>query len=83
MENLKSITESKHDELLALLNPLVDFMTENDFSYFLVAGKNGVCTRHMRGKFNDVFGMISGMAENNGEVKAILERSVNENKVKH
>lgn len=73
MEDLKPITETKHAELLALLNPLVDFMIDNKFNYFLVAGKDGTCTRHMRGKFLDVSGMISGMMENNDEVKAIVK----------
>lgn len=73
MDELTPITQTKHDELLMLLNPLVDFMIENNFSYFLVAGRDGVCTRHMRGKFLDVSGMISGMMENNDDVKSIVE----------
>jgi len=80
MENLKSISETKHSELLTLLDPLVDFMVENNYSYFLVAGKYGTCTRHMRGKKHDVSEMISGMAENNSDVKEILEYCFNENK---
>ena len=73
MENLQPVAQTKHAELLALLNPLVDFMTANNFNYFLVAGKDGTCTRHMRGNFLDVTGMISGMMETNDEVKAIIE----------
>lgn len=61
MENLKNITETKHEELLTLLNPLIDFMIENNFNYFLVAGKDGTCTRHLRGNFNDVTSIITGL----------------------
>lgn len=69
---LENIIETKHKELLTLLNPLVDFMIENGFSYFLVAGKDGTCTRHMRGEFDDVEGMIGGMALENKQVKNII-----------
>jgi hypothetical protein len=73
MSTLQNITETQHNELLTLLNPLVDFMTENGFSYFLVAGKDGTCTRHMRGQLIDVAGMIRGMMENNTCVREIIE----------
>lgn len=76
MNNLKAITDTKHQELLALLNPLVDFMIENKFNYFLVAGKDGVCTRHLRGQLDDVSGMITGFAENHNQIREILEDSV-------
>lgn len=75
---LEKITETKHKELLALLNPLIDFMTENNFNYFLVAGKDGVCTRHLRGEFDDVTAMLTGMMETNKQVRGMLEYSVNE-----
>ena len=76
---MEPITETKHKELLSLINPLVDFMTENKFSYFLVAGKDGVCTRHLRGEFDDVSGMIIGMMETNPKVKGIIEYCANDN----
>lgn len=74
--DLQKITEAKHKELLELLNPLIDFMVENNFNYFLVAGKDGTCTRHLRGEFDDVVGMVTGMAENNTQVHGLLKCSV-------
>ena len=71
--NLQTITENKHLELLALLDPLVDFMIANDYNYFMLAGKDGVCTRHMKGDFHDVTGMLTGMMEINKQVKGIVE----------
>lgn len=78
MKNLETIAETKHEELLSLLNPLVDFMIKNKYNYFLVAGKDGICTRHLRGEFDDLASMITGMMANNNQVKGILEYSVNE-----
>lgn len=75
---LEKLTETKHKELMELLNPLVDFMVENNFSYFLVAGKDGTCTRHLRGEYDDVTAMITGMMEANKQVRGMLEYSVNE-----
>lgn len=75
---LEKITETKHKELLALLNPLIDFMIENNFNYFLVAGKDGTCTRHLRGEFDDVTVMLTGMMETNKQVRGMLEYSVNQ-----
>lgn len=76
MQTIPTITETKHQELLTLLNPLVDFMIANDFSYFLVAGKDGTCTRHMRGTFDDVTGMLTGFMKNNEAVKVMMKESV-------
>lgn len=80
---LEKITETKHKELLALLNPLIDFMIENNFNYFLVAGKDGTCTRHLRGEFDDITSIISGMAKTNKQIHGMLEyivEKVNETK---
>ena len=38
--DLETITENKHKELLSLLNPLVDFMIENEYSYFMLKRKS-------------------------------------------
>lgn len=73
---LEKITETKHEELLSLLHPIIDFMIENKFNYFLVAGKDGTCTRHMRGSFDDVTGMIKGMMEKNEDVLKIINQLI-------
>lgn len=62
-----------HKELMKFIKPLVDFMNENKYSFFFVAGKDGICTRHMLGNADDITGMISGMMENNNDVKMIIE----------
>lgn len=69
---------TKHEQLLSLLLPLIEFMDKNEFSYFLVAGKDGTCSRYMRGNFQDAISMLTGMAENNPEVKYMLKEAVNE-----
>lgn len=76
--DLETITENKHKELLSLLNPLVDFMIENEYSYFIVAGKDGTCTRHLRGNYDDVHGMITGMMQTQNQVGAMLTDIVND-----
>ena len=73
---LQPISESKHDELLSLLNPLMDFMIANNYTYFLVAGKDGTCTRHARGDYYDLHGMMHGMMKTQPQVKAVLKEIV-------
>lgn len=75
---LETLNEIKHKELLVLLNPLVDFMTANKFSFFLVAGKDGTCSRHLRGTYEDVHGMITGMMQTQKQVGAMLTDIVND-----
>lgn len=70
------MSENKHDELLALLNPLVDFMNKNGFSYFLVAGKDGTCSRFMNGDFYDLSGMITSFAQDHKNAKGMLEHAL-------
>ena len=78
--DLENISQTKHKELLALVNPLIKFMHENNFNYFLVAGKDGTCTRHLRGSAVEVEGMITGMMENHQQVREIFEYCVTEMK---
>jgi hypothetical protein len=47
-------------------------MNENEYSYFIVAGKDGLCSRYMNGNYFDVIGMIRGMAETKKQVGAIV-----------
>lgn len=76
--DLETITETKHKELLLLVNPLIDFMTANGFSFLFVAGKDGTCTRHLRGQYNDVAGMITGMMETQKQVGAMLKEIIHD-----
>jgi hypothetical protein len=73
LEMFTPVNESKHDELLELLNPLIEFMDKNDFHYFIVAGKGGMCSRYMRGKYQEVHGMVHGMMENNAHVRYLIK----------
>ena len=77
-EQMTPVADSKHNELRTLLTPLIDFMIANDYHYFLVVGKDGVCSRHMSGHIDDLSGMLEGMAEHNEDVKGLLQY-VNEN----
>ncbi len=38
-----------------------------------VAGKDGTCTRHLKGSYDDIEAMLSGMAEKNKQVAAIFK----------
>lgn len=78
IEQMTPVADSKHNELRTLLNPLIDFMIANDYHYFLVAGKDNVCSRHMRGHIDDLSAMLEGMAEDYKDVKGLLQY-VNEN----
>ena len=75
---LTTTTESNHEELMALMNPLLDFMIKNKYSYFLVAGKDNICTRHLRGDYDEVHGMIIGMMQSQKQVGALLTDIVND-----
>ncbi len=76
--DLETLTETKHEELMLLINPLVDFMAENNYSFFLVAGKEGTCTRHLRGNYNDVHGMILGLMRSKKQVEGLVTDIVND-----
>jgi hypothetical protein len=75
---LKKLTETQHKELMVLINPLIDFMSKNGYSFFLVAGKDGVCTRHLMGKYDDIHGMISGMMQTQKQVETLITDVVND-----
>lgn len=71
--NIQPEKDNQHNELLELVNPLIDFMNNNGFSFMFVAGKDGTCTRHLKGSYDDIEAMLSGMAEKNKQVAAIFK----------
>jgi hypothetical protein len=71
--NIQTENETAHNDLLTLVNPLISFMAENGYSFMFVAGKDGTCTRHLKGSYDDIEAMLSGMAEKNKQVAAIFK----------
>lgn len=76
MSNLTPANESNPLELLSLINPLIDFMQEKEYNFFLVAGKDGISTRHAFGNPLDVAGMVLAMMEKNEEIAIIIKDAV-------
>lgn len=67
---------TQHDKLLELLNPLVDFLIENKYNYFIVAGKDDLCSRHLRGNSEDITGMVKGLVENHPAIHEAIKEAV-------
>jgi len=76
-------TETKHDELLTLLLPLVDFMNVNGFGYFLVAGKDDIASQYVGGKTEYIPGMLESLFVKNPNIQENVAHIINElNKTK-
>lgn len=71
-------TETKHDELLTLLLPLVEFMHSNGFSYFMVAGKAEVCSQYVGGKAEDISGMLESLFIKHPNIKEDVKSVIEE-----
>jgi len=61
-----------HQELLDRLKPLLDFMDSNGYHYFLVAGKDEICTRYFKGTYDNLEAMTRGMIQENKEFGAMM-----------
>lgn len=75
---MKEDKQNTHDELLALANPLIDFMIERGYHFFLVAGKDGVCMRHLKGDKDELHGIISGLMETNDRIRKMFKEILKE-----
>jgi hypothetical protein len=62
-----------HDQLLQRLKPVIDYMTENRIHYFLLAGKDGTCSRFLLGNLDDLSAMLEDMANKNPDVKKLIK----------
>ena len=51
-------------------------MQKNEYSFFLVAGKDGISTRYAFGNPLDVAGMVLAMMEKNEEIAIIIKDAV-------
>lgn len=69
--------EDTHEELInKILNPLIDFMDKEGYSYMILAGKDGVCSRYTNGKNGDLSGMLTGLMQKYPGYKKILINSL-------
>lgn len=73
----KAQLEKQHQELTELVNPLIEFLRKNNYSYFIIAGKEGTCTQHLMGIADDLEFMISSMIEKNPSFKDVLIEAIN------
>ena len=46
-QKLDKIQEEKHKELIALVNPLLDHLRANNYTFLFVAGKDDLYSRYM------------------------------------
>lgn len=65
-----------HQEMLKLLFPLIEHINQKGFGYVIMIGKDETCARYSEGKYDDVVGMLSGLAEKNPQFNAILKDSI-------
>ena len=68
--------ENQNEELLKLINQLVNFMHENGYNYFLIAGKDEVCSRFAEGNSDDLAGMISGFMHSQPQARKVIDESM-------
>lgn len=71
---LDKIQEEKHKELIALVNPLLEHLRANNYTFLFVAGKDELCSRYMEGTHTDLHGILNGLAKTHkGFCDVILE----------
>lgn len=65
--------KTNHHQLLEKLNPVIDYMTENKIHHFVLAGRDGTCSRYLLGNFDDLSSMLEDMANKNPDVKKLIK----------
>lgn len=65
-----------HEAMLTHLKPLLEHIDQKGFGYLIMIGKDETCARYSQGKYDDVVGMLSGLAEKNPQFNAILKDSI-------
>jgi len=65
----------QHEELLKILLPLIDFINENGFNYFIVVGKNDTCARYAKGNPAEISAMLCGLMDKNKEIRQVVENA--------
>lgn len=58
-----------------LLKAFIEYCNENSLHYMVIVGKEGVCSRYMRGRQDDMTSMVSGMVENNPKFGQMLKNA--------
>jgi len=58
-----------------LLKRFIEYCNQNSLHYLVIVGKEGVCSRYMRGRQDDMTSMVSGMVENNPKFGQMLKNA--------
>jgi hypothetical protein len=70
--NVTPHNETVHRELINRIDNLLSFCKENNYSFLVLIGKDGQCSRYMEGTFEDIEGMVGAFAKDNKEFEGIL-----------
>jgi len=62
---LEKTQEEKHKDIVALMNPLLEHLRANNYTFLVVAGKDDLCSRYMEGTQETLFGMLNMQAKTN------------------
>jgi len=75
---IEDITETTHDEFLTLLVPVIEFMHKHKYSYFLVAGKDDLCSQYVGGNAADISGMLESLFIKHPNIKEAVKSVIEE-----
>lgn len=68
--------KAPHDYLVKNLNNLSEFLNDNGYSYILMAGKSGTCSRYIAGQRKEIELMLESFAKDHPQFLQILRNVV-------
>jgi len=69
------MSKSKVQHADHLLKAFIEYCNENGLHYMVIVGKEGVCSRYMRGDQCDLTSMVSSMVKNNPKFGELLKNA--------
>jgi len=67
-----------HDEMLARLTSLVEYLQANDFGYWLTVGRLGTAANYCGGNKAEVVGAVTNLTERNPQIAGTLRQALDE-----
>jgi len=67
-----------HDKLTEKIKPIIDLMNEKEFNYIVIAGKDAMCARYLRGSLGELQGMLDGFMHKFPDVEKLIKDTANE-----
>jgi hypothetical protein len=67
-----------HNQMVNQVSKTINYLNKNEFNYFIVSGKNGLCARYYRSNHRDMIDMFKKLMLDHPDAATAIKQAIQE-----